>query len=186
MCFDKIVAENDSNNGNSSATIRTGTIGYWLGKPYWGHGYCTEVARELVRYWGIKFGRDRSKALFTKCCFRKCHDQDRSEARSAFAQEYQQVVVHHGRRWEVVSCHIQKGVFRKSTIVTWFGWVGGNALVPYDKWNHLHLGSNKHPIIFGGDTIKCATFTQTRQRGSIRQGVLQEVERLRYHFISKT
>mmetsp|Transcript_21420 Transcript_21420/g.35453 ORF Transcript_21420/g.35453 Transcript_21420/m.35453 type:complete len:126 (-) Transcript_21420:400-777(-) len=22
----------------------------WLGKPYWGHGYCTEVAQELVRF----------------------------------------------------------------------------------------------------------------------------------------
>ncbi len=25
-------------------------LGYWIGKPYWGHGYCTEAARKLVRY----------------------------------------------------------------------------------------------------------------------------------------
>jgi ribosomal-protein-alanine N-acetyltransferase len=24
--------------------------GYWVGKPYWNHGYCTEAAREVVRY----------------------------------------------------------------------------------------------------------------------------------------
>lgn len=25
-------------------------LGYWIGKPYWNHGYCTEAAREVLRY----------------------------------------------------------------------------------------------------------------------------------------
>jgi len=25
-------------------------LGYWIGKPYWGAGYCTEAARRLLRY----------------------------------------------------------------------------------------------------------------------------------------
>ena len=25
-------------------------LGYWLGTPYWGHGYATEAAREMLRY----------------------------------------------------------------------------------------------------------------------------------------
>lgn len=25
-------------------------LGYWIGKPYWGQGYCTEAARAIVRY----------------------------------------------------------------------------------------------------------------------------------------
>lgn len=25
-------------------------IGYWFGKPYWGKGYCTEAAQEILRY----------------------------------------------------------------------------------------------------------------------------------------
>jgi ribosomal-protein-alanine N-acetyltransferase len=25
-------------------------LGYWLGVPFWGHGYATEAAREVVRY----------------------------------------------------------------------------------------------------------------------------------------
>jgi [ribosomal protein S5]-alanine N-acetyltransferase len=25
-------------------------LGYWIGKPYWGHGYCTEAARAALRY----------------------------------------------------------------------------------------------------------------------------------------
>jgi len=27
-----------------------GELGYWIGKDYWGKGYCTEAARELVRF----------------------------------------------------------------------------------------------------------------------------------------
>lgn len=25
-------------------------IGFWIGKPFWGRGYCTEAAREILRY----------------------------------------------------------------------------------------------------------------------------------------
>jgi [ribosomal protein S5]-alanine N-acetyltransferase len=25
-------------------------LGYWLGVPYWGHGYATEASREMMRY----------------------------------------------------------------------------------------------------------------------------------------
>ncbi len=25
-------------------------LGYWIGHPFWGNGYCTEVAKELIRY----------------------------------------------------------------------------------------------------------------------------------------
>lgn len=25
-------------------------MGYWIGKPYWGNGYCTEAAREFLKY----------------------------------------------------------------------------------------------------------------------------------------
>ena len=28
----------------------TGEIGYWVGKPYWGNGYATEAAIEILRY----------------------------------------------------------------------------------------------------------------------------------------
>lgn len=25
-------------------------LGYWIGKPFWGRGYCTEAAQTLIRY----------------------------------------------------------------------------------------------------------------------------------------
>lgn len=27
-----------------------GSLGYWLGKEYWNKGYCTEAAREIIKY----------------------------------------------------------------------------------------------------------------------------------------
>ena len=27
-----------------------GELGYWVGVPYWNRGYCTEAAREIIRY----------------------------------------------------------------------------------------------------------------------------------------
>ena len=27
-----------------------GEMGYWIGKPYWNNGYCTEAARALIRF----------------------------------------------------------------------------------------------------------------------------------------
>lgn len=29
---------------------RNAELGYWVGKPYWGRGYCTEAARAIVQY----------------------------------------------------------------------------------------------------------------------------------------
>ncbi|RMI03480.1 MAG: N-acetyltransferase, partial [Calditrichaeota bacterium] len=31
-------------------TDSTGELGYWIGEPYWGNGYCTEAARKLVEF----------------------------------------------------------------------------------------------------------------------------------------
>jgi|SRR6516164_495548 len=37
-------------------------LGYWIGKPYWGQGYCTEAARAVVQY-GFEYLRlNRIKA----------------------------------------------------------------------------------------------------------------------------
>jgi RimJ/RimL family protein N-acetyltransferase len=35
---------------NLNARDNNGELGYWIGKPYWGRGYCTEAAREMVCY----------------------------------------------------------------------------------------------------------------------------------------
>ena len=40
-----------------------GELGYWIGVPYWSNGYCTEAAREVVRY-GFSIGLKRIHAHF--------------------------------------------------------------------------------------------------------------------------
>jgi len=36
----------------------TGELGYWIGQPYWGKGYCTEAVNTLVNYAFDKFALD--------------------------------------------------------------------------------------------------------------------------------
>ena len=31
-------------------THQLAELGYWIGKPYWNQGYCTEAAKEVLRY----------------------------------------------------------------------------------------------------------------------------------------
>lgn len=33
-----------------NAAHARGELGYWIGTPYWGRGYCTEAARAMLRY----------------------------------------------------------------------------------------------------------------------------------------
>jgi ribosomal-protein-alanine N-acetyltransferase len=37
-------------------------MGYWIGKPYWGNGYCTEAAREIVKFGFTKLALTRIQA----------------------------------------------------------------------------------------------------------------------------
>jgi len=38
-------------------------LGYWIGQPYWNQGYCTEAAREVVRYGFEELGLHRIHAM---------------------------------------------------------------------------------------------------------------------------
>lgn len=41
---------------------RLAEMGYWIGKPYWNRGYCTEAAREVLRYAFETLGLNRVQA----------------------------------------------------------------------------------------------------------------------------
>jgi ribosomal-protein-alanine N-acetyltransferase len=42
------------NKGNEYAEM-----GYWIGRPYWGQGYCSEAAREVLRFGFIELSLNR-------------------------------------------------------------------------------------------------------------------------------
>ncbi|MBM7587180.1 RimJ/RimL family protein N-acetyltransferase [Bacillus pakistanensis] len=44
-----------------------GELGYWLGKPYWNKGYCTEAGKEMIKFGFEELGLNRIYAdAFTK------------------------------------------------------------------------------------------------------------------------
>lgn len=56
--------------GGSGLTInqinRRASLGYWIGVDYWGRGYTTEAARELLRYGFEDLGLNRIEAQYLK------------------------------------------------------------------------------------------------------------------------
>jgi RimJ/RimL family protein N-acetyltransferase len=43
-------------------THHSAELGYWIGKPYWNQGYCTEAATEVLRYGFEILGLNRVQA----------------------------------------------------------------------------------------------------------------------------
>ena len=41
---------------------RRGELGYWIGKPFWNNGYCTEAVGAVVRYGFEELGLNRIEA----------------------------------------------------------------------------------------------------------------------------
>jgi ribosomal-protein-alanine N-acetyltransferase len=49
--------------GSISAEHRRGVLGYWIGRPYWNKGYCTEATRAIVEYGFRSLGLNRVQAF---------------------------------------------------------------------------------------------------------------------------
>ena len=39
-----------TSTGSNSSPAALTEIGYWVGVPYWNHGYCTDAARAVLQY----------------------------------------------------------------------------------------------------------------------------------------
>jgi ribosomal-protein-alanine N-acetyltransferase len=48
--------------GSINAEHRRAVLGYWIGRPYWNRGYCTEATRALVGYGFRSLGLNRVQA----------------------------------------------------------------------------------------------------------------------------
>ena len=67
VCFAIKHHENNHLIGSISLKIsqhhNKAELGYWVGKPYWGNGYCTEAAIVILRYGFEQLGLNRIFAL---------------------------------------------------------------------------------------------------------------------------
>ncbi len=72
----------------------TGEMGYWIGVPFWGRGYCTEAAREMIRFGFEQLGLNKVHV----------HHFIRNPASGRVLQKlgmcYEGCLRQHVRRWE--------------------------------------------------------------------------------------
>lgn len=71
-----------------------GELGYWLGLPYWGHGYATEAAREMLRYGFEELGMHRIFASHFK------HNAASGRILKKIGMRYEGCQRGHVRKWE--------------------------------------------------------------------------------------
>jgi RimJ/RimL family protein N-acetyltransferase len=69
-------------------------LGYWLGVPYWGQGYATEAAREMLRYGFEDLGMHRIFASHFK------HNPGSGRILTKLGMKYEGCQREHLRKWE--------------------------------------------------------------------------------------
>lgn len=71
-----------------------GELGYWLGVPYWGQGYATEAAREMLRYGFEELGLHRIFASHFK------HNPASGRILKKLGMRYEGCQREHLRKWD--------------------------------------------------------------------------------------
>jgi len=71
-----------------------GELGYWLGAPYWGQGYATEAAREMLRYGFEELGLHRIFASHFK------HNPASGRILKKLGMRYEGCQREHLRKWD--------------------------------------------------------------------------------------
>ena len=69
-------------------------LGYWLGVPYWGHGYATEAGREVLRYGFEELGLHRIFASHFK------HNPASGGVLRKLGMRYEGCQREHLRKWD--------------------------------------------------------------------------------------
>ena len=70
-------------------------LGYWIGKPYWGNGYCTEAAKAVLHYGFTALGLNRIHA------FHMSRNPASGRVLEKIGMKYEGCLRQHGKRWGV-------------------------------------------------------------------------------------
>lgn len=90
-------------NGNFDHAV----LGYWIGHPYWGQGYCTEAARALITYAFGELGMNRIHATH----FSRNPASGRVMEKLGMVKEG--VLRQHVKKWDVYEDVVEYGVLRQ-------------------------------------------------------------------------
>ncbi|RMG42269.1 MAG: N-acetyltransferase [Candidatus Dadabacteria bacterium] len=81
-------------------------LGYWIGKEYWGRGYCTEAARALVD-WGFK---ELSLNRIFACYYKRNPASGRVQEK--IGMKYEGTLRQHIKKWENYEDVAYMGILR--------------------------------------------------------------------------
>jgi ribosomal-protein-alanine N-acetyltransferase len=107
-------------------------LGYWVGKPFWGQGYCTEAARALLAYGFTTLALNRIQAT---------HFVDNpasGRVMEKIGMAYEGCRRQHTRKWGVFKDIKLYGILRSD----WSDWGGSNHPSPHHPITPSPLNSD--------------------------------------------
>ncbi|MBN2011787.1 GNAT family N-acetyltransferase [candidate division KSB1 bacterium] len=81
-------------------------IGYWIGKPYWGQGYCSEAAQEVLEYGFLVKGLNRIYA------FHFSRNPASGRVMQKIGMNQEGILRHHEKRWGKYEDLVVYGILR--------------------------------------------------------------------------
>lgn len=87
-------------------------LGYWIGKPYWGQGYCTEAARAVVGYGFDAIGLHRIHATHFS------HNPASGRVMQKIGMSYEGCRRQYTRKWGKFEDILQYGILRSDWLKT--------------------------------------------------------------------
>lgn len=88
-------------------------LGYWLGVPYWGKGYATEAAHEMLRYGFEDLGLHRIHASHFK------HNPASGHILKKLGMRYEGCQREHLRKWDQFVDSELYGLLRREWQISW-------------------------------------------------------------------
>jgi len=87
-----------------------GELGYWVGVPYWNKGYCTEAAREVLRYGFMEKGLNRIHACYLS------RNPASGSVMEKLGMNHEGTRKQHVRKWEVFEDMELSGILRSEWV----------------------------------------------------------------------
>ncbi len=93
---------------------KSAELGYWIGVPFWGHGYCTEAARAVIDFAFVTLELDRVHAHY----FARNQASGRVMQKSGMIEEYHRprAIAKHGVLEDICGFAITRSQWRAAHV----------------------------------------------------------------------